>query len=264
MACGNMIKKIISELARSIGLEVFGFSKNSFTALFPYYVSGESGNISMYARGEDYHKVVKAILLPIKEKFEEYGATDVIIHCDNGEYDDRRAAYEAGLGFFGRNNMLINDKYGSYFFIGQVIHNLELEPDKPLEKSCLSCGKCIESCITGTLKSGFEESMCLSAITQKKGELSETEKKFIIQGGLCWGCDVCQKVCPHNRGVVDTFIEGFKNNRILSLDLIDLEELSERKFRDKYSAYAFSWRGGRVLKRNLEILRECRENDEEK
>lgn len=249
-----MIKSVISSLARELGIEEFGFSSNSFTALFPYYKKDEGGNISLYARGKDYHKVVYKILYPIKQRFEELGSENAVLHCDNGIYDDRKAAFEAGLGFYGKNNMLINDKYGSFFFIGQVIHNLNIEPDKPLEKECLNCGNCIKHCVTGVLKNGFEEDKCLSAITQKKGELTKEEIALIVKGGLCWGCDACQLVCPHNKALKDTFITDFLQERIASLKLSDFEGISEREFKRRYKDYAFSWRGGRVIKRNLEIL----------
>jgi len=253
-----MIKKEITEFANSLGIEVFGFSENSFVALFPYYKK-EEGNVSLYARSLDYHLVIKNKLEFVREKLLSCGAGKTLIHCDNGEFDDRCAAYEAGLGFYGRNNLLINDKYGSYFFIGQVIHDLDIERDFPLEKKCFGCNKCVDNCVTGTLKEGYEKINCLSDITQRKGELTEEEKAYLKKGGLCWGCDVCQNVCPHNENLSDTAIPEFLNERITSLKLEDVEEISEREFKRRYKKYAFSWRGGKVLKRNLEILREFNE-----
>lgn len=249
-----MIKNIIIREAKMAGIEIFGFTENAFVALFPYYVKDEHGNISMYARGLDYHKVIKEILKPIKEKSLSLGAKEVIIHCDNGEFDDRDAAYRAGLGFYGKNKMLINDKYGSYFFIGQVICDLEFDADKPLAKTCLGCGRCERECVTGVLKNEYQADKCLSGISQKKGELTEEEASFLRKSGMCWGCDVCQRVCPHNENLETTALPAFLNERIKSLEKSDLENLSERKFKEKYGKYAFAWRGGKVLKRNLEIL----------
>lgn len=249
-----MIKDIIIKEAVRAGIEVFGFTENAFVALFPYYVKGEQGNISMYARGLDYHKVVKGILKPVAEKITSLGAKQVTVHCDNGEYNDRDAAFRAGLGFYGRNKMLINDKYGSYFFIGQIVCDLKFEADKPLDKTCLGCGACEKYCVTGTLKKGYLAENCLSGISQKKGELTEEEKAFINKSGMCWGCDVCQQVCPHNKNLETTAISPFLEERLKNLCRDDFEDLSERKFREKYGKYAFAWRGGKVLKRNLEIL----------
>ena len=251
-----MINDIISKEARKAKIEVFGFTENAFVALFPYYVYGEDGNISMYARGMDYHKVVKELLKPIEEKIISFGAKKTIIHCDNGEYNDRKAAFDAGLGFYGENKMLINDEYGSYFFIGQIICDLKFKAGKPLDKTCLSCGKCKEACVTGTLKDGYMAENCLSGISQRKGELTIKEKGFINVSGMCWGCDVCQQVCPHNKEIKTTSLDEFLKDRITSLNIDDIENLSERKFKEKYGKYAFAWRGGKVLKRNLEILKD--------
>ena len=249
-----MIKESIKKEAKKAGIEIFGFTENAFVALFPYYVKEEEGNISMYARGLDYHVVVKEKLKPVAEKMLTLGAESAIIHCDNGIYNDRDAAYRAGLGFYGKNKMLINDKYGSYFFIGQIITDLKFEADKPLDKKCKECGNCEKFCVTGTLKEGYSEEACLSGISQKKGELSIEEKGFIKMSGLCWGCDMCQVVCPHNKDLENTYIEEFLKDRIKSLNTEDFDGLSERKFKEKYGKYAFAWRGGKVLKRNLEIL----------
>lgn len=255
-----MIKEKISDLARRQGIEVFGFNSNAFVALFPYYVK-ETGNISLYARSIDYHKVIKDKLLPVKEYLESVGAEDVIVHCDNGAYNDRDSAFRAGLGFYGRNNLLINKKYGSYFFIGQVVHNLSIGEDCPVEIKCFECNKCLERCVTGTLRKGYDKYNCLSDITQKKGDLTKEEKRFIVNGGLCWGCDMCQTVCPYNEKLDNTAIPEFMDKRINSLELCDLNNISEKEFKRKYGEYAFAWRGGKVIRRNLEILRNA---DEEK
>lgn len=255
-----MIKEKISDIAKKQDIEVFGFNSNAFVALFPYYIK-EKGNISLYARSIDYHKVIKDKLAPIKEYLDSVGAENVIIHCDNGEYNDRDAAFRAGLGFYGKNNLLINEKYGSYFFIGQVIHNLDIGQDSPVLTKCLECNKCLKNCVTGTLSKGYNKYNCLSDITQKKGDLSEMEQQFVKDGGLCWGCDMCQIVCPYNKKLDNTAIPEFLENRICSLNLKDLENFSEKEFKRKYGDYAFAWRGGKVIKRNLEILRNADEKE---
>lgn len=250
-------KAVISDCAKKCSIEIFGFKENAFVALFPYYVENEKGNISIYARSVDYHSVIKKRLEPIKNEFIASGAKNAYIHCDNGEENDREAAYLAGLGFYGKNGMLINDKYGSYFFIGQVIHDLSTECDKPLEKNCYGCNKCIESCPGGALSnSGFDICRCLSDITQKKGELSKAERELIKKGGMCWGCDVCQKVCPHNKNLKTNAIKEFHEKRITSFSFKDLSLMSSRQFKKLYGSYAFAWRGLAPIKRNLEILSE--------
>ncbi len=252
-----MIKAKITAAAREIGIPEIGFSRNAVVALFPYFVKGERGNLSLYARGIDYHTVAESLLKKLSEVLLSKGATETLVHVDKGTLDDRKAAYEAGLGFFGMNGMLISPRYGSYFFIGQIVHNLDIEPDLPMETECISCGRCERECPNGAIKGGrVDESKCLSAITQKRGELDETEKALIVKNGLCWGCDVCQRVCPHNACLETNAIPQFLSERITNLSKDDVEGLSNREFKEKYGKYAFSWRGKNVILRNLEILEE--------
>ena len=116
-----MIKAKITAAAREIGIPEIGFSRNTVVALFPYFVKGERGNLSLYARGIDYHTVAESLLKKLSEVLLSKGATETLVHVDKGTLDDRKAAYDAGLGFWGMNSMLISPKYGSYFFIGQIV-----------------------------------------------------------------------------------------------------------------------------------------------
>lgn len=250
-----MMKEQIREFAKTLGLEKIGFSENAVVALFPYYVKGETGNISMYARGMDYHIVGEKKLGKLADFLKALGANETLVHVDKGSLNDRKAAYEAGLGFFGKNGMLICREYGSCFFIGQVVHDLDIESDAPSSESCLSCGACIKYCPGGALSmDGFEIGKCLSEISQKKGELTNREKQMMKENGLCWGCDVCQSVCPHNLGLETTAMPEFLNNRIAELKPEDVESLSNREFKEKFGEYAFSWRGKAPLERNLKVL----------
>ena len=250
-----MIKNRLSAAARELGIPEIGFSKNAVVALFPYFVKGEEGNLSLYARGLDYHTAAEDLLKRLANALETEGATETLIHVDKGTLNDRRAAYDAGLGFWGMNSMLISPKYGSYFFIGQIVHDLDIEPDLPMDIECISCGRCERECPNGAIKDGkVDESNCLSSITQTRGELDTKEQALIIKNGLCWGCDVCQRVCPHNRGLETNAIPHFLSERITSLSKCDIEGLSNKEFKEKYGKYAFSWRGKNVLLRNLEIL----------
>ena len=250
-----MIKDKIREFAKTLGIDKIGFSSNSVVALFPYYVKEESGNISMYARSIDYHIVGEEKLRELGGFLETLGATEILVHVDKGGLNDRKAAYDAGLGFVGKNGMLINEDYGSYFFIGQVVHDLGIEADMPLSQTCLSCGACLRYCPGGALNSkGFDIEKCLSEISQKKGELSDNEKNLLKANGLCWGCDVCQVVCPHNEELETTAMEEFMSDRVKSLCLEDVKNLSNREFKENFGKYAFSWRGKAPLERNLRIL----------
>ena len=257
-----MMKQQIISMAEELDIKKCGFSRDSFVALFPYYIENEPGNISQYARGRDYHEVLRQKLDPIAKKITELGGTG-IIHIDNGQLNDRDAAYQAGLGFYGMNNMLICEEYGSYFFIGQVVHGLNIEADGPTEKTCLKCGKCIKECTGNALGNGmFDIDRCVSHISQKKGTLSCEDEKLILKSGLCWGCDRCQEVCPFNSKIENTAIEEFKTERICELKLKDVENLSNRQFREKFEGYAFNWRGRNVLVRNLKLFEHAGNCDE--
>ncbi len=257
-----MIKEQIRKEAQKLGIEKLGFKEGAIVALFPYYVKNEPGNISMYARGLDYHIVAERILTELSKTLAELGAGFTKIHVDKGELNDRVAAFEAGLGFFGQNGMLISEKFGSYFFIGQILHDIPIEPDAPHSGECLMCGRCERECPGRALSGGtVKEEKCLSAITQKRGEFSKEEEALVKKIGLCWGCDVCQRVCPHNRGLETTALPDFLTNRIAELDISDVEGLSNREFKKAFGAYAFSWRGKSVLERNLKLFSTAEDND---
>ncbi len=255
-----MIKEYIRESALSLGIKKIGFTKNSVVALFPYFVAGEEGNLSLYARSMDYHIIAEQKLKMLSQTLRQNGASEVTIHVDKGKYNDRKAAYDAGLGFYGLNGMLICKEYGSYFFIGQIICDLEFESDRPMDMDCLLCGRCQRACPANAIMGGkVDAEKCLSNITQVRRVLSQEEEQLIKSQNTCWGCDVCQKVCPHNAGLKTTAIPEFLESRIKNLRLSDIEPLSGKAFKEKYKNYAFSWRGKGVLVRNLKIWEKSNE-----
>lgn len=230
-------------------------AKSVIVCLFSYKPKCQiKGNLSLYAQGEDYHKVVERKLSAIADILQSHGY-QAKIFCDTGDLCDRHLAYMAGLGFFGKNRFLINEKYGSYTVIGLILTDAELECDKPLNMTCIGCRECIKACPSGALtENGYNPTKCVSYLTQKKGELTEEEKQAIKKSGFVWGCDICQSVCPHNKSAKATDILEFNECLIPSLSA-DMAE-SNRQFKKDYSDRAFSWRGFDVIKRNLEIFKE--------
>lgn len=254
------MKQKIKDFAASIGIAETGVcvygEDTAFVCLFPYFSGYEPGNLSVYAYGTDYHLVTREKLGKICEFLKtECGGKKAEGFADIGPSVDRELACRAGLGFYGKNRMLINPRLGSYFFIGYVLTNLYLEPDRPLEESCLSCGKCIKACPGNVLENGFCAERCASAINQKKGELTEEEKAIVRRSGYAFGCDICQKVCPHNLELPPAMPE-FTENRITELRRDMFEGLSNKQFKEKFGEYAFAWRGKAVLLRNIGILEE--------
>lgn len=214
------------------------------------YKSKLCGNISSYAYGRDYHKVLPEIAENALKILNNNGYRAKFF-SDTSNLCDRHLGYLAGLGFLGKNRCLIHPVYGSFIFIGYIITDCPLKPDKPLSDSCAECGKCIESCPSKALSSGNFNS-CLSFITQKKGELTNEEKALIKSSGSVWGCDICQNVCPHNKNAPEASIGAFSKNLLTNLS-VD-KNITNKDFKNIYADRAFSWRGKNVILRNLEIL----------
>ena len=219
--------------------------------LVPYY-SGECSNISRYAASRDYHIYLKEIgnrlSSFLKERIPEISCRG---YGDHSPIDERDAAAKCALGVIGDNGLLINEKYGSYVFIADLVTDapaslfgeyLQSEPE-----GCEHCAACISACPTGRLAD--RTAPCLSAVTQKRGVLSDDEVALIKRTGVVWGCDACQEVCPHNASPIRTPIEFFHEARIDGLTKEMLLDMSD----DEFSERAFAWRGKKTLLRNLDI-----------
>lgn len=227
-------------------------AKSIIVCLFSYNTA-DRGNISKYAFGKDYHKVICEKLKSFSEPLENAGYK-CAVYTDSWDFNERYAAVEAGLGFIGRNRLFISPKLGSFVFIGVVLTDCPLPPSVSTKKTCINCGKCVAACPGNALADGFDKNLCLSHITQKKGELSAFERDLIKKNGFVWGCDICQDVCPYNKNAPLSEIAEFSSDKITHLK-IDAD-MSNREFRRKYSDRAFSWRGIAPLKRNIKIIEE--------
>jgi len=233
--------------------------KSIIVCLFPYYIGEvEDSNISKYTYGMDYHIYVKEKLNQIGEylsnKIDDF---EYMSFVDTGPLADRYLAYKAGLGFFGINSNIINDEYGSYVFIGYILNNYPFEFDKPLDKTCYQCFRCVRECPGQIILGNFDINpmRCKSFLTQKKDELSEDEYDVIKKTKLVFGCDVCQDVCPHNIKVKKTNIKEFSEDLIFKIDYEELSNMSNKGFVRNYKNRAFSWRGRKVIKRNFDIIK---------
>ena len=229
--------------------------KSIVVCLFSYCIA-EKSPISEYAMGDDYHTVIKDRLSGVCEVLEKKGYK-AMTFSDNSPLSDRHLAYLAGLGFFGKNTMLINEEYGSKIFIGYVMTDCELEEDKPLDKDvCLNCGECVRACPGGAIGDdfSFNENLCASFLTQKKGELSAKEREIIKKSGYIWGCDICQDVCPYNHSAKLTTLDEFSKNLIYSIDVPP--NMTNKEFKERYGTRAFAWRGKNVIIRNVGLMSE--------
>ncbi|MBQ7624107.1 MAG: epoxyqueuosine reductase [Clostridia bacterium] len=220
---------------------------------FPYFCGREEGNISLYARGEDYHKtVIKRLSEKCEELKSEHPENVFLPYADVSPFPEVLAAVFAGLGVLGENGLLITPEYGSFVFIGIIATDLYEEGGRELKK-CEGCGRCIKACPSGALsENGFCIDKCVSELTQRKGELTFAQEELIKNSPTVWGCDLCQLVCPHNEGIPSTGIEEFSSGVIKSLSREEID-MSNRAFREKYKDRAFSWRGVTPLLRNFKI-----------
>ena len=226
----------------------------------PYYTGKEyESNISRYCYGLDYHLVIKEklneICEEIKSKDDKFKYE---IFTDNGPLVDRYLAYLAGIGYYGINNNIITDKYGSYVFIGYIVNNYNLEVDESNDKTCLGCNKCVKYCPGNALEGNYQmdAKKCISYITQKKEELTDEEKRKMKKNKSLFGCDICQVVCPHNKDIEISKFKEFTNNLITNLNEEEINSISNKEFKRRYKERAFSWRGRNIIKRNMDIINE--------
>lgn len=217
-------------------------------------------NLSLYAVPRDYHLYFSGLfdrILPLLEK--QYPTAQFRCFADNSPINERDAAIAAGLGVYGDSGLILTDLYGSYVFLGEILS--DLEPEAYGEEvrihqivGCEHCGACRRSCPRNI--DPRSDGQCLSALSQKKGELTPDEQSYLLAGGSVWGCDVCQTVCPHNRGVIPSPIPFFAEERITHLTRERLLAMSDKEFAER----AYSWRGTDTILRNLTLF----ENAEKK
>lgn len=215
----------------------------------PYFTRAADSerNLSAYAVPRDYHLFFRDLFDDLLPRLRERYPNDRFAgFADHSPIDERDAAAQAGLGIIGKNGMLITERYSSYVFLGEVITSATLPCSAREIRYCEDCGACRRAC-------PMEEiGTCLSALTQKKGTLTDAEEETIRRYGSVWGCDICGEVCPHTRrallaGTIDSEIPFFSEQTVSRLTLSDLDAMDDAAF----SARAFAWRGRETIRRNL-------------
>ncbi|GIS69168.1 MAG: epoxyqueuosine reductase [Chloroflexota bacterium] len=193
-----------------------------------------TGKIARYAWGEDYHDVIKQRLRCFVEELKLLAGEDVKtrIFVDDGPMNDRAAAERAGVGWFGKNTNILTQNFGSWVFLSQVITDIELAPDLPLNKTCGSCVICIEQCPTGAIVAPYviDNTKCISFLTIELRDSIPRDLRHLM-GDWIFGCDICQDVCPVNRKAVISLDPKFtKLHEFSAMDLIPLLDLSQLEF----------------------------------
>ncbi len=221
-------------------------TKSVILFIVPYLPSKEipeNKNISIYSAAPDYHIFLRDLFGKINNKIKvQYPNINLSFFSDHSPIKEVDAAAKAGIGIIGKNGLLINEKYGSYVFIGDIYTSQPYETKNNQLSYCKNCNLCENSCPS--------KNNCLSAVTQKKGELNEDEKKLMIKHNTVWGCDICQKVCPYNNDIKTSPIDYFNKNLIYHLNSKILGDMTEEDFKKR----AYSWRGINIIRRNIEIL----------
>ena len=241
-------------------LEKNGLDKNSnvIMMLIPYKPKTALKNLTTYASVKDYHLFVEKLSSLIESHIKKtYPNAKCKVFADHSPIDEVHAACISGLGFIGDNGLLINEKYSSFVFLAECITDLtpsqlKLSYAKETEvKECLHCGACKKACPTGCIQPREnrvdKKSVCLSAITQKKGELTSEEIELMLKNGSVWGCDACQNACPYTKNASSSPIEFFNENVISCLTLKKLNSMSDEEF----NARPFAWRGKKTIERNI-------------
>jgi epoxyqueuosine reductase len=217
------------------------------------------GTLARYARGRDYHVVMKERLYKLLRWIESEAGTRVSgrPYVDTGPILERDLARLAGLGWFGKNTLLINPKRGSYVFIGALFVNLELEPDAPFaEEHCGTCRRCIEACPTAAIadEGVLDATRCISYLTiEKRGAIPVEWRKSI--GTLVYGCDICQDVCPWNVRFASEARDPDLTTGSLdgSPDLVALLNMDADGFQRRFGGTAVTRAGRQGLARNAAV-----------
>ena len=238
-------------------------AKSVITVLYNYFSTKtqedkEAPKISMYAYGKDYHLVIRKKLNQLHDFInEEIAVVNARGFVDSAPVMDKAWAERSGLGWIGKNANLINKGSGSYFFIGELIIDLELELDGPIKDYCGSCTKCIDACPTEAIIKPYvvDGSKCISYLTiELKDEILPKEFSGKMQNWM-FGCDVCQQVCPWNRFSVQHKEPSFEPNlKLLKLTKNQWNELSKEMFNELFKKSAVKRTKFDGLKRNIKFL----------
>ncbi len=252
-------------------LAQFGFTRDTVQSalmfLVPYYPgAAEKRNLSVYSAARDYHLYFKTFFAQTCEKLQDaFPAYRFSGSADNAPIDERHAAITAGLGIPGDSGLLINETYGTYIFIGEILSDMprdafyeHAQPFVPHDGVCSHCGACQRACPREHNPFGIRD--CLSAVNQTKklaslctpenGHSEADYVNYIRYFGSAWGCDLCQTSCPHNQNPSITPVPFFREQLTPYVTAAEIRAMPEEDFK----ARAYAWRKRETIVRNLDLL----------
>ena len=238
-------------------------AKSVISLVYNYYPDQkqreDTFKIAKYAYGKDYHFVLKKKLRQfIHQLNEEVGEVEGRAFVDSAPVMERQWAAKSGLGWLGKNSLLLNKSMGSFFFLAELIIDLELEPDGPVKDYCGTCTRCIDACPTDAIVDNgvVDASACISYLTI---ELRDELPKQFQENMEDWifGCDICQDVCPWNRFSRPHREGAFEaDQRLMKFDKREWEEITREVFNEIFKKSAVKRTKYEGLKRNIRFVSE--------
>ena len=235
-------------------------AKSVITVILNYFpekeITEHQYKISKYAYGVDYHFVIKdklkQLVYELKTQFGDFNAR---VFVDSAPVMDKVWAKKGGLGWIGKHSNLINRKIGSFFFIGEIICDIELNYDGPIKDYCGTCTACIDACPTDAITEPYvvDGSKCISYLTIELKENIPTEFKDKMENWV-FGCDICQDVCPWNSFATPHRTSEFLPNEKLK-ELKNWEEITQEIFAETFKNSAVKRTKLEGLKRNIDFLK---------
>ena len=238
-------------------------AKTVISLMYNYYTDDqqkdeEAPRISIYAYGKDYHQIIKDKLRSLLEFIRlEIGEVSGRCFVDSAPVMEREWARRSGLGWLGKNTLLIHPDKGSYYFLAEIILDLELSYNQPIRDHCGSCRNCIDACPTEAISpEGYilDASKCISYFTIELRDEIPSDVKGKFENWM-FGCDICQEVCPWNRFAEVHDEPQFKaSEELLGMNKRDWEELTQEVFSRVFKKSAVKRTKFKGLKRNIKFL----------
>ncbi|BDX38465.1 epoxyqueuosine reductase [Tenuifilaceae bacterium CYCD] len=228
----RMNPALIVPNAKSVISVLFSYRRENLPAIM------NPPKISRYALGPDYHGVIKGMLFDLMNRIRaEFGEVNGRAFVDSAPVLERALAVKSGLGWIGKNSNLINPALGSYVFIGELIVDVEIEPKNvEIPNRCGNCTRCVDACPTGAIVEPrvIDANRCISYINiEKKTPLTEPE--FLMLSNWCFGCDICQEVCPWNKKAAIKNHPQLQNEKLNELTPEKLADMSETQFEELFA-----------------------------